>query len=509
MNFRGPEVNLAAKFSFIISLPILLASLSLSSILIKHDLVQIELTMRERGKSLTRSVAFSSDHGLLAQDKEILDKIIKRYATEEHLLYLIIRDSSGEILANYGQAMENIPVDTIKNTWSTDEQVKGSKCRVIETDRLYDFSCNVTGIEESGNTLNNVGKLGMVQIGLSKAGMIKHMRESKVDAILLTIGAVTLTILVMVLLARVMVAPVKRLAIAAEEISLGNFDHPVEVRSRDEIGHLAGSFNKMMMELKTSRESLEHQLEVEKNIADELQKKTAELSRSNEELDTFVYTVSHDLKAPLVSLQGFSALLITDCGHLMDDNGRMYIERIQKNTENMGDLIEDLLKLSRIGRLEGQEEPVDISAVIMDVADELALQMKERGTKLIIKSDMPTIVCDRVRMVQIFANLISNADKYMGSDNEAPIIEVGCDEQDDHYKFYVKDNGIGIAEEHHEKIFQILHRLNDVEAAGAGMGLTIVRKIVETFGGKIWVDSVKGNGTTMWFTVSKTTGINV
>ncbi len=115
--------------------------------------------------------------------------------------------------------------------------------------------------------------------------------------------------------------------------------------------------------------------------------------------------------------------------------------------------------------------------------------------------NMPTIVCDRTSMYQIFANLISNASKYMGADNQDPIIEVGYNEHDSDYTFYVKDNGIGIAEEYHEKIFQILQRLNEIEVEGTGMGLTIVKKIVDGFGGKIWVDSAKGEGTTVYFTV--------
>ena len=120
---------------------------------------------------------------------------------------------------------------------------------------------------------------------------------------------------------------------------------------------------------------------------------------------------------------------------------------------------------------------------------------------------MPTVLCDRTSMGQIFANLISNANKYIGADNEDPIIEVGYNEQDSDYVFYVKDNGIGIAEEYHEKIFQILQRLNETEAEGTGMGLTIVKKIVDGFGGKIWVDSAKGEGTTMYFTVPKAINI--
>jgi signal transduction histidine kinase len=190
----------------------------------------------------------------------------------------------------------------------------------------------------------------------------------------------------------------------------------------------------------------------------------------------------------------------------LDENGKMYIDRIQRNSERMATLIDDLLELSRIGRIKGEEELVDISDVISDVADELASQLEERGTKLIVKDKMPAIWCDRTRMSQIFANLISNANKYTGEDNAHPTVEVGYvgyEGQDNYHTFYVKDNGIGIDKEYHEKIFQIFQRLDDIQTEGTGVGLTIVKKIVGNFGGEIWVDSAKGEGTTVYFTMPR------
>jgi len=254
---------------------------------------------------------------------------------------------------------------------------------------------------------------------------------------------------------------------------------------------------------KRAEEALKHRLEVEERIARELEEKAKELSRANEELDAFVYNVSHDLKAPVVSLQGFSSLLVKDCEDHLDENGKMYIDRIQKNSERMGTLIDDLLELSRVGRVKGQEEMVNISDIISDAVDQLASQLEERGTRLMVKGEMPAVKCDRTRIGQVFVNLISNANKFMGEDNEDPTIEVGYDEEHGGYTFYVRDNGIGIDKEHHEIIFRIFQRLNDIETEGTGVGLAIVKKIVENFGGKIWVDSTKGKGTTMYFTMPK------
>lgn len=254
---------------------------------------------------------------------------------------------------------------------------------------------------------------------------------------------------------------------------------------------------------KRAEEALQRQYEIEKRMVKELEQKTEELSRSNEELNTFVFAAAHDLKAHVVSLQGFSSILVNDYEDCFDENSKMYIERIHKNSESMGVLIDDLLLLSRIGRMEEQERLINISDVISEAASQLSLQLEERGTRLIVKDGMPTIWCNYTGIFQIFTNLISNANKFMGADNKTPTIEVGYGGQDGYHKFYVKDNGIGISKEYHEQIFHIFQRLSDIETDGTGLGLTIVKKRIEHLGGRIWVDSAVGMGTSVYFTIPK------
>lgn len=280
----------------------------------------------------------------------------------------------------------------------------------------------------------------------------------------------------------------------------------LEKKVRARTKELTKSNEELQTEIKKRRhaeEGLQHQLELQKKAAKELEERTEELSRTNQELDAFVYTVSHDLKAPLVSLNGFSQLLIQECEGQIGENGAMYVERIGKNSQRMENLINDLLELSRIGRIKGKEEMVSIGEVISESADEFAIQLEEKKTKLVVKDEMPTIFCDRMRMSQVFTNLMSNANKFMGEDNSSPTIELGYKDQSSCHTFYVKDNGIGIDKEYHEKIFQSFQRLDDVKTEGSGIGLSIVKKIVEGFGGRIWVESEKGKGATMYFTLPK------
>jgi len=166
----------------------------------------------------------------------------------------------------------------------------------------------------------------------------------------------------------------------------------------------------------------------------------------------------------------------------------------------MKQLIEDLLELSRIGRTGASYQSVQIEALVQDVTRDLQFSIEERKVDLRIQPTLPTVTCDRARMRQVFKNLISNAIKF--SDKANPIVEIGCREGDDANTFWVRDNGIGIDEQYHDKIFQIFQRLNrQEEYEGTGAGLTICKKVVEAQGGQIWVDSREGEGSTFSFTI--------
>lgn len=232
------------------------------------------------------------------------------------------------------------------------------------------------------------------------------------------------------------------------------------------------------------------------------------LDEKNTELESFVYTVSHDLKAPLVSLEGYASMLIDNYEESLDETGRLYLARIRANVEDMGNLIQDLLELSRIGKVVYDCDPVDVTEIIREVIETLEMPLSERRTELVIQDNLPMIICDRVRIKQVFENLVSNANKFMGKENDKPKIEMGFHDQGDSFEFFVKDNGIGIQKEYHDEVFDIFTRIGDLEAEGTGVGLAIVKKIVDTHGGNIRIDSDVGKGTTVYFTLPKTSQNN-
>ncbi len=234
------------------------------------------------------------------------------------------------------------------------------------------------------------------------------------------------------------------------------------------------------------------------------------LKSVNEELESFVYTVSHDLKSPIVAIQGFASIFLQDYAHKMELDAIHYVERIQANANQIEKLIRDLLELSRIGRVVNPFETVDVNQVLAEAQTELIFQIQEKQIEVVIQPDFPKIRADRNRLVQVFTNLISNAVKYIGHP-EKPRIEIGWNETDDNSIFYVKDNGIGIEKEYHEKIFGLFQILNpdpDKTKSGTGVGLTIVKRIIKNHGGKIWLESAPGKGSTFYFSIPKHTSEN-
>lgn len=231
----------------------------------------------------------------------------------------------------------------------------------------------------------------------------------------------------------------------------------------------------------------------------ELAELTAALERSNAELDEFAYVASHDLREPLRGLHNYAKFLDEDYGDKLDAEGRRMLAALGRLAQRLESLISDLLHFSRVGRTDLAVEETDLDAILDDVIGTLEFSLEQQGIDIRRPEPMPTIVCDRVRVGELFRNLITNATKYNDKDNKW--IEIGHSDG----VFHVRDNGIGIAPEHHEKVFTIFKRLHkrDDFGGGTGAGLTIVQRIVERHNGKVWLESEPGVGTTFFFTLQE------
>jgi PAS domain S-box-containing protein len=226
----------------------------------------------------------------------------------------------------------------------------------------------------------------------------------------------------------------------------------------------------------------------------------SELEAKNAELERFIYTVSHDLKSPLITIRGFlgfveQAALAGNMAQMQAD-----IVRIAKATDKMQQLLDELLELSRIGRLMNPPETVSLRELAQEAMETVAGRLAEREVKVTIAADLPSVYGDHLRLREVLENLLDNAVKYMGYQSN-PHIEIGARDNGTEIVFYVRDNGLGIEPRYHQKVFGLFEKL-DQQTEGSGVGLAIVKRIVEVHGGRIWIESDgAGQGTTFCFTL--------
>jgi PAS domain S-box-containing protein len=237
-------------------------------------------------------------------------------------------------------------------------------------------------------------------------------------------------------------------------------------------------------------------------LIDKLEKQKQELEDKNAELTQFTYTVSHDLKSPLVTISGYLGYIEQDAASGNLDRLKEDTQRIQAAVNKMHSLLTELLELSRIGRMLNTQVHVSFQYLIEDALDILHGQLESHPITFRIEPGLPIVYGDRQRLTEILQNLIDNAIKYMG-EQPNPCIEIGQHgEQDGKAVLFVRDNGMGIAPEYHERIFGLFNKL-DARSEGTGVGLALVKRIVEFHGGKIWVESKVGSGSTFYFTLPK------
>jgi signal transduction histidine kinase len=231
----------------------------------------------------------------------------------------------------------------------------------------------------------------------------------------------------------------------------------------------------------------------------------AALEAKTRDQEAFVYSVAHDLRAPLVSLQGLASMLIEDYGQQLDDNARLYVERISVNAHKLHALVNDLLQLLKVGQAQVEYTPVDLGAVVGQVIEQLNHTLHARAAEVQVHGALPIVYSNHAQMVQLFTNLIDNGVKYTPLDR-TPTVAIEAHDHDDAWHLTVSDTGVGIPPALQPKIFGIFQRLPSGKALnpdGTGVGLAIVARIVEAHRGKLWIESEEGAGTTFHVTLPK------
>jgi len=231
---------------------------------------------------------------------------------------------------------------------------------------------------------------------------------------------------------------------------------------------------------------------------------TARLQEVNQELNDFAYVVSHDLKAPLRAVTQLAGWIAADYADALDEEGQEMMGLLIGRAKRMHNLIQGILEYSRIGRVKEREKEVDLNWLVQDTIEMLA---PPENIQMTIKSALPTVMGEQTRLEQVFANLLGNAIKFM--DKPVGYVIIDCADEGTHWLFSVADNGPGIEEKYYDKVFQMFQTLAPRdELESTGVGLALVKKIVESSGGSIWVESEVGKGSTFYFTFPKEGGKN-
>ncbi|HFE53448.1 MAG TPA: HAMP domain-containing histidine kinase [Bacteroidetes bacterium] len=238
----------------------------------------------------------------------------------------------------------------------------------------------------------------------------------------------------------------------------------------------------------------------------ELKRKDKELAAKEEELQALFYTVSHELKTPLISLRGFSSLLQEFHAGSLSQEGRNYLDRIVRNVDQMEQLINSLLVFSRIRVGYEEMEPVDVKELLEESIWELQYLIRETGGRVEAATELPVVYGNRNQLLTVFVNLIGNGLKYARQD-VTPLVQVGYAGDEIFHKFWVRDNGVGIPPRGRERLFKMFSRLgNKGGVEGSGLGLAIVKRVVENHGGEVWVRSRRNVGSCFYFTLARRPG---
>ena len=285
--------------------------------------------------------------------------------------------------------------------------------------------------------------------------------------------------------------------------------------TQDHLTLLIGAASQVAIAIENARlyEAARSELEERKRAEDEIRElngqlerrvlqRTVELEASNRELESFTYTVSHDLRAPVRGLHGFSQILLNDFADALPDQAREYLKRIEDNARLMGELIDDLLAFSHLGRQQIKKTSVNPTGVANQVFKELVNEEDSQRIQFVLGA-LPVVQADTILLKQVFVNLFSNAIKF-SRQREKPVIEVGSQNTDKGLAIYVRDNGAGFDMQHSGKLFGVFQRLHSYDQfEGTGVGLAIVKRIIERHGGQVWAYGELDKGATFYFTLGK------
>ena len=374
------------------------------------------------------------------------------------------------------------------------------------------------GLEVASPITIGTQVIGGIQFGLDAGTVEAEIRATIVQHVWQGLALIVAGLVFAYLLAQYFARPIKRLVSATSRVAAGQFEFSAHGWRNDEIGDLAIAFEKMSYKLweqtlvlTSANQHLTNQISVRReaktkvtqlneDLERRVTRRTAELAAVNQELEAFSYSVSHDLRAPLRSIDGFSLALLEDYSNTLDAEGRDYLQRTRASTQRMALLIDDLLSLSRVTRMEMRREQVDLSALAQTMAAELHEREPERQVTWAIAPGMSAQRDPNLLRV-LLENLLGNAWKFTAKRSDA-MIEFDTAEHGGKAAYFVRDNGAGFDMTYANKLFGPFQRLHSTsEFEGTGVGLATVLRIIHRHSGRVWAEGAVGQGATFYFTL--------
>jgi signal transduction histidine kinase len=406
-------------------------------------------------------------------------------------------DTHGQAISPPPGSWRDLKVDT---RWTSKAQ---SRFRTVtyRDEPVFEFSAPV---------LSDEGVLGTIAYGLSSSRLRGAIERVRADArhvvmrtmallLLLGVGGLALGFLLARRAAGRITAPIANLTLAARRIAEGARDVRVDVRSGDEVETLATAFNAMVRDLSVAYSELET---LNQQLEQRVRDRTAELRQANADLESFTYSVSHDLRAPLRAIDAYAQIIEEDHGANLVEDARELFGRMRNSAKHMATLIDNLLNLSRIGRAAIGIGRVDLRALVVSIIDDLKAEQPARSLQIKL-GELPPCQGDVNFLRQVLVNLISNAFKFTTRCDPA-VVEVGSMQTDQGLTYFVRDNGAGFDMQYADKLFGVFQRLHkQSDFPGTGVGLSIVKRIVQKHGGTIWAESAPGQGATFYFTLAE------
>lgn len=427
---------------------------------------------------LGRILAANNTAALSFDDTAAASETLNSIRAEAHVMAVSLYDKGGKLFTQYPA---DVPLEDFPKTPADD----GYR---FENGFLVGFQPVV---------LDNQ-RLGTLFIKSDMGAMYDRLQLYSIIALLVIIMAFVITYLLSKRFQKGISDPIISLATTARTVS-DRKDYSLRATKfgGDELGELTDVFNHML-------EQIEHQNSeigrFNQKLAETIDERTQELEAANKELEAFSYSVSHDLRAPLRSINGYAKVLVEDCHDKLDSTDMQALEVITRNASKMGNLIDDLLSFSRLGKQNLTKVSLSVESIARGAIEET--QAKEEGRKADIHVDpLPDVKGDSSMLRQVFINLISNALKYSRK-KEDPRVNIGSYRENGHVVYFVKDNGAGFDMKYYDKLFGVFQRLhNAADFEGTGVGLALVQRIIKKHGGKVWAEGKVDEGATFYFSV--------